>query len=707
MADSSLHRSRQKRGESPEFEAPPPLRRHGSDHIDLEENQFVDTPVSPAPESEINPVAPVSEDGETYLASPSLEIHSASGGESPPPTIEVISEGPLPSFNPPLTRASDPIVLRVGDPSPSSDTLSFFDYVRMASFNGQSSSGGQPTVSSAPGTPMPVSATFSIGMPPDLTPPMTVPPPFMHPNVATLPNLFGVGVAGLNIPGLSVPLPTTAALLGASGPAHVHFGGSSMPATSIPPTQPNSSSAGPSGGGNSMPGPSSQPAYQNIPSSSNTTWNNPMAGGSYGPWGSNPYMPWGGNVPMGMGMPWANYMQGGGSFPGFPAYPRGPSQSQEGQFGTASTGNQNVYGGMTGGPQSSGAPPHGLPAQNKSPFLTTLNLPDLSRLTNDPILHLPHWPAIPTKLPLDIPKFDGRPGEDPSINVMTFHLWCSSNSLVDDAVKLHLFQCTLTGAAAKWYIELPRGQIFYFSTMAMAFLTHFQLPIRYETGMELLTSLRQSTSTHISDHIHKWRRRWWLIKAAIPGEFVADWFLKSLLPAIAKDVAMSGAITEEDLILRAQQLDLIYAQSGTLYELIPHASRPTFDLTKPLPGPHANGVIGSVQAAVDQVAGRMGQMTMNSSQPIQMVPAPSVSLPTSDVLVVSSVENKGNKQPGGKKNKKKRGGSNTNAAPNAESGKEKRKCKFPCRVCGRDHLTHQCPHMDDVHNFLASRGGTS
>jgi len=305
--------------------------------------------------------------------------------------------------------------------------------------------------------------------------------------------------------------------------------------------------------------------------------------------------------------------------------------------------------------------------------LATLNFLDLSHLTNDPILHLPHWPAIPTKLPSDIPKFDGRLGEDPSTHVMTFHLWCSSNSLVDDSIKLRLFQRTLTWVAAKWYIELPRGQISDFSAMAMAFLTHFQLPIRYETGTELLTSLRQSTSTHISDHIHEWRRCRQLIKAAIPGEFVVDWFLKSLLPAIAKDVAMSGAITEEELILRAQQLDLIYAQSGTLYELIPHASRPTFDLTKPLPGPHADGVIGFVQVAVDQVAGRMGQMTMNSSQPIQTVPIPYVSLPTSDVLAVSSIENKGNKQPRGKKNKKKKGGSNTNAALNAESGKERRK----------------------------------
>ena len=76
---------------------------------------------------------------------------------------------------------------------------------------------------------------------------------------------------------------------------------------------------------------------------------------------------------------------------------------------------------------------------------------------------------------------------------------------MDDSIKLHLFQCTLTGATTKWYIELPKGQISDFSAMAMAFLTHFQLPIQYEMGTKLLTSLRQSTSTHISDHIHEWR----------------------------------------------------------------------------------------------------------------------------------------------------------------------------------------------------------
>jgi hypothetical protein len=80
------------------------------------------------------------------------------------------------------------------------------------------------------------------------------------------------------------------------------------------------------------------------------------------------------------------------------------------------------------------------------PFLATLDLPDLSCLTNDPIQHAPFWPPIPAKLPSDIPKFDGKPGEDPNNHVMTFHIWCSSNSLMDDSIRLRLFQRTLTGS---------------------------------------------------------------------------------------------------------------------------------------------------------------------------------------------------------------------------------------------------------------------
>ena len=70
-------------------------------------------------------------------------------------------------------------------------------------------------------------------------------------------------------------------------------------------------------------------------------------------------------------------------------------------------------------------------------------------------------------------------------------------------------------------------------------------------GIDLLTYLRQNTSTHISNHIHEWRRRRRLIKAPIPDQLLADWFTKSLLPSISQDVAMGGAITKEQAISRS------------------------------------------------------------------------------------------------------------------------------------------------------------
>ena len=53
---------------------------------------------------------------------------------------------------------------------------------------------------------------------------------------------------------------------------------------------------------------------------------------------------------------------------------------------------------------------------------------------------------------------------------------------------------------------------------------------------------------------------------------------------------------EEEAILRAYQLDLIYSQYGILYEIIPEAPRPTHDVEKPKPGHHADGVVGSVNS---------------------------------------------------------------------------------------------------------------
>jgi hypothetical protein len=387
---------------------------------------------------------------------------------------------------------------------------------------------------------------------------------------------------------------------------------------------------------------------QNVPTASNP-WNVPFSGNPHFPAGQNsqtPQQPPYGQMPNPThnpqnpsGYPPLTHTSQNTSNPMYlgqnQPYMRGP---------TSYNYPHNPVLGPTGVP----LPHQHYPQVNRQlPFLATLDLPDLSRLTNDPIHHSSVWPAIPAKLPSDIPKFDGKSGEDPNNHVMTFHLWCSSNSLMDDSIRLRLFQRTLTGSAAKWYIELPRASFYDFNSLAMSFLTHFQLPIRYETGTELLTSLRQTTSIHISDHIHEWRRRRRLIKAVIPDQLLAEWFTKSLLPKIARDVSMGGVVTEEEAIARAQYLDLVYSQSGTLYELIPNATRPNNDPSKPSTASHADGVIGSVKTqSTTQSTGTI-QRPASTAAPSSTAPS---STPTqTQVSDVNAVQSTPSQQLGGKK----------------------------------------------------------
>lgn len=79
----------------------------------------------------------------------------------------------------------------------------------------------------------------------------------------------------------------------------------------------------------------------------------------------------------------------------------------------------NMYGSMSARPMQ-GFFGNLVPlSQTKSLFLVMLNLPNLTRLTNDPINHQARWSVIPIKLPFDIPKFDGKPREEPLTHVMT------------------------------------------------------------------------------------------------------------------------------------------------------------------------------------------------------------------------------------------------------------------------------------------------
>jgi hypothetical protein len=65
---------------------------------------------------------------------------------------------------------------------------------------------------------------------------------------------------------------------------------------------------------------------------------------------------------------------------------------------------------------------------------------------------------------------------------------------------------------------------------------------------------------------------------------------------MSKDVATSRVFSEEEAIMRAQQLELIYSQSGMLYEILPDAPRSTLDKAKQKFGPHADGIVGSTQS---------------------------------------------------------------------------------------------------------------
>ena len=128
------------------------------------------------------------------------------------------------------------------------------------------------------------------------------------------------------------------------------------------------------------------------------------------------------------------------------------------------------------------------------------------------------------------------------------------------------------------------------------------------------------------------------MKALILDALLADWFTKSLLPKISCDVSMLGAVIKEDVIRRAQHLDLIYSQLGTMYDIIPNAPRPSNDQPQTTPGPHADGVIGSVSATlVSQVAGQLGQLAL-IDKPATMTPTTTSSDPalSTDVNMVQT-----------------------------------------------------------------------
>jgi hypothetical protein len=159
---------------------------------------------------------------------------------------------------------------------------------------------------------------------------------------------------------------------------------------------------------------------------------------------------------------------------------------------------------------------------------------------------------MPTKIPSDIPKFEGKVGDDPAKHIMTFNLWCCSNNIMYDSIQLRLFQCMITGPSTKWYVEEKYGSHMTFESLAKAFLTFFQLPIHHDNGLELLSDFKQTSSTHIADHIHEWHRRCSLCKSNTTPQQFLNWFLKQLVSLLSKDVVATFPQLEEEDISKTQ-----------------------------------------------------------------------------------------------------------------------------------------------------------
>ena len=106
---------------------------------------------------------------------------------------------------------------------------------------------------------------------------------------------------------------------------------------------------------------------------------------------------------------------------------------------------------------------------------------------------------------------------------------------------------------------------------------------------------------------------------------------------------MGGAVTEEQAIIRAQYLDLVYSQSGTLYDLIPQAPRPSTDPAKPSVEVPIDGIVGSIQSPSMMKPTKKTQTTTPST--------PKVS---TKVNSIQSTQTSGNKKNGNNRNKKPR-----------------------------------------------------
>jgi hypothetical protein len=90
--------------------------------------------------------------------------------------------------------------------------------------------------------------------------------------------------------------------------------------------------------------------------------------------------------------------------------------------------------------------------------------------------------------------------------------------------------------------------------------------------------------------------------------------------------------SEEDAIMRAQQFELIYSQSGLLYNILPDAPRSILDKTRQRVGPHADDIVGSAQTKpAEQLKKQLQQLSIQHSTTSQATALAAPPTQTSEV----------------------------------------------------------------------------
>ena len=106
---------------------------------------------------------------------------------------------------------------------------------------------------------------------------------------------------------------------------------------------------------------------------------------------------------------------------------------------------------------------------------------------------------------------------------------------------------------------------------------------------------------------------------------------------------MGGVVIEEQAISWAQYLDLVYSQSGNIYDLIPQAPRPSTDPAKPPVEVLVHGIFGWIQSS---------SAAKPAKQPQTAIPTPSTPKVSAEVNSIQSTQTSGNKNKGRNRNKK-------------------------------------------------------